>query len=145
MKAITFYTASILLTAIFSYSLRAFMHEEWLLFSMKTMLIPCFTWTVLIILAWVKLPGDKRLGFLHVSGLICLWGSVVLVPCGIYNFSSSSPQLIFSVISVFSSVVIMSLLFYLLLPQKDLNLFWWWAFNVLICINMVFFYFSAKY
>ena len=144
LRAFLLFVGSVLLTSIFSYSLQPFLKEDFLILTLKTMLIPCFTWTILILLSYKKLSFEKWKEFLLISGLVCIVGSALLVPAGIYNFISDSPLIIVSVISVLSCVVAMSGLYYRLLPTRDLSRYWWRAFNILICINMSLFYLSTK-
>jgi hypothetical protein len=145
MKRIfTLFFISIVLTAVFSYSLNVFLKEDFIILSLKTMLIPCFTWTILLVLAWRKLPPLVRLKYLLIAGYVCAVGSAVLVPGGIYNFAVASPEIIISAINVFICVATMSFLFYFLLKKNNFSLKWWWAFNILVCINMLLFYLSTK-
>lgn len=144
LKLVLLYATSVLLTGIFSYSLQSFMQDGLIMFSLKTMLIPCFTWIILIISGYIKIRKEKRLGFLQLTGFVCAWGSAVLVPAGIYNFLASDPEIMISVTSVFASVLLMSVMFYKLLPSYGMNRSWWWAFNILICINMTLFYLAAN-
>jgi hypothetical protein len=143
-KIILLFSASILLTAVFSYSLNVFLKEDFIRRSLKTMLIPCFTWSVLLLLAWRRLLPGKRLQYMAIAGWICAIGSLLLVPGGIYNFMAGKPEIKYSIMSVLLCVLIMSLLFYILLKKNNFSLNWWWAFNILIAINMSLFYLSAR-
>ena len=143
-KIITLFAASVLLTAVFSYSLQEFVAGSFIIFSLKTMLIPCFTWSILLISAYYYLPAQQRMKYFLIAGWVCAAGSAVLVPAGIYNFISAHPDLQVSVTSVLICVVLMSFLFYLLLTKEKISLKWWFGFNVLIVINMVLFYLAAK-
>lgn len=143
-KIIVLFIASILLTAVFSYSLNVFLHEDIITLTLKTMLIPCFTWSMLMLLAWKKLKGERRLEYLYIAGCVCAIGSAALVPGGIYNFIVADPDVRVSVVSVLVCVAIMSITFYILLRKKNFSLFWLWAYNILIVINMAFFYLSTK-
>jgi hypothetical protein len=77
------------------------------------------------------------------ASIVCGVGSAALAPAGVYNFISSQPGVWWSVINVLVSVIVMSALFYLLLRRKNFSLKWWWAFNILICINMTIFSLAA--
>ncbi|MEI9811126.1 MAG: hypothetical protein WDO16_26380 [Bacteroidota bacterium] len=143
-KIIVLFCTSIVLTAIFSYSLNIFLKEDFITLTLKTMLIPCFTWSILLLLAWRQLPPVKRSQYFVIAGWICAIGSLVLVPGGIYNFISPAPAIQYSVINVLLCVAVMSFLFYILLKKNNFSSRWWWAFNILICINMSLFYLSAK-
>ena len=143
MKAAILFFISIILTAIFSYSLQFFLREDYAMLTLKTMLIPCFTWTVLIIAAYKDFTVSRFLEYASIAGLVCVSGSAILVPCGIYNFLSIKPDINYSVVSVLLSVMIMSILFYVLLLRNQFSIRWWWAYNILICINMTIFYLAA--
>lgn len=136
---------SILLTAVFSYSLAAFLRIGFISLTLKGMLIPCFTWSVLIIAAYQKMNRERFIDYLIIAATVCAIGSAVLVPGGVYNFISLQPVVKWSVVNVLVSVFVMSLLFYFLLRRKNFSLKWWWAFNILICINMTIFYFAATH
>jgi hypothetical protein len=144
MKKIVFYIiASILLTAIFSYSLKIFLKEDFVILTLKTMLIPCFTWSVLITIAFIKLNKERRMQYFTIAGLVCAIGSAILVPAGIYNFYAYQPVENISIISVLICVIAMSILFYYLLAKANFSLKWWYAYNLLICTNMTLFYIST--
>jgi hypothetical protein len=144
LKIILLFAASILLTAVFSYSLNVFLQENFITLTLKTILIPCFTWSMLMLLAWVKLKGERRWEYLYIAGCVCAIGSAALVPGGLYNFIATAPDVEWSVISVLACVALMSISFYILLRKKKFSSFWLWAYNILIVINMTFFYLSTK-
>ena len=143
-KIIALFTASVLLTAVFSYSLQKFLPGSFVIFSLKTMLIPCFTWSVLLITAYYRLPKEERMKYFLIAGWVCAAGSAALVPAGIYNFVSARPDVQVSVTSVLLCVILMSFIFYILLSKEKISLRWWFTFNVLIGINMALFYLAAK-
>ncbi|MEO7310292.1 MAG: hypothetical protein ABIX01_07850 [Chitinophagaceae bacterium] len=143
-KVALLFLASILLTAIFSYSLKIFLKENFTVLTLKTMLIPCFTWSILLIGAFVKLNTERRLQYFTIAGWVCAIGSAVLVPAGIYNFLVDQPPVWISVVSVIACVIIMSALFYTMLNKAGFPIKWWISYNVLICINMSLFYLSTK-
>jgi len=143
-RIILLFFISIVLTAVFSYSLNVFLHLDIVVLTLKTMLIPCFTWSMLMLLAFFALPKEKRFNYLIIAGIVCAWGSAALVPGGIYNFTAAAPDVYISVASVIACVVLMSVLFFILLKKNGFSLKWWWAYNILICINMTLFYLSAK-
>lgn len=78
------------------------------------------------------------------AGFVCLAGSAILVPAGVYNFTAAKPDINYSIINVLACVFIMSVLFYVLLRRNEFSIKWWWAYNILICINMGIFYFVAR-
>lgn len=144
MKAIILFLLSILVTALFSYSLQVFLKQDYVTLTLQTLLIPCFTWIVLIISASQKFKAERFIDYCTIAGLVCLVGSAVLMPAGVYNLTAIHPDINFSIINVLVCVFIMSLLFYLLLRKNEFSLKWWWAYNILICINMGIFYWVAK-
>ena len=143
MKAIILFLLSVALTSVFSYSLQVFLKQDYVTLTLQTMLIPCFTWTVLILSAAKKFTAKKFLDYCIIAGLVCTAGSAVLVPVGVYNFTSIKPDINYSIVSVVVCVIIMCILFYVLLRRNNFSLNWWWAYNILICINMAIFYFFA--
>ena len=142
-KVIALFVASVLLTAVFSYSLQKFVPGSFVIFSLKTMLIPCFTWSILLITAYYHLQQEERIKYFLIAGWVCAAGSATLLPAGIYNFVRARPDLEVSVTSVLICVVLMSFLFYVLLSKEKISLRWWFGFNVLIGINMGLFYLAA--
>ena len=144
MRVIILFLLSILLTAVFSYSLQVFLKQDYVTLTLQTMLIPCFTWLVLIISASQKFKAERFIDYCTIAGLVCLVGSAVLVPSGVYNFTAVKPDINYSAINVLVCVFIMSILFYLLLRRNEFSIKWWWAYNILICVNMGIFYFVAR-
>ena len=144
MRVIILFLLSILLTAVFSYSLQVFLKQDYVTLTLQTMLIPCFTWLVLIISASQKFKAERFIDYCTIAGLVCLVGSAVLVPSGVYNFTAVKPDINYSAINVLVCVFIMSILFYLLLRKNEFSIKWWWAYNILICVNMGIFYFVAR-
>ena len=144
MKVIILFLVSIFLTAIFSYSLQVFLNKDYVTLTLQTMLIPCFTWLVLIVSASQKFKAERFIDYCTIAGFVCLVGSAVLVPSGVYNFTAVKPDIDYSIINVMACVFIMSILFYLLLRRNEFSIKWWWAYNILICINMGIFYFVAR-
>ena len=144
MKGIILFILSILLTAVFSYSLQVFLKEDYVTLTLNTMLIPCFTWTALIIISYLKLERERLIEYITIAGLVCATGSAILVPAGVYNFLAAKPDIDYSIISVLACVLAMSILFFVLLRRNNFSLNWWWAYNILICINMAIFYLVAR-
>ena len=123
-KIIVLFIAAILLTAVFSYSLQVFLQEDWIRLTLTTMLIPCFTWSILLLISYKKLTMQKCLKYFVIAGWVCVIGSAVLVPAGIYNFMVNSPDVKISVISVLFCVVLMSVLFFVLLKKNKFSSKW---------------------
>lgn len=143
MRAVILFLSSILITAIFSYSLQVFLKQDYVTLTLQTLLIPCFTWVVLILSAARRFRQDRFIDYCTIAGFVCLAGSAVLVPAGVYNFTAARPDINYSLINVLICVLIMSLLFYVLLRRNEFSVKWWWAYNILICVNMVIFYWVA--
>lgn len=144
MKIIILFLLSILLTAVFSYSLQVFLKEDYVTLTLQTMLIPCFTWTVLLISASQRFNANRLIEYCTIAGSVCLAGSAVLVPGGVYNFMATNPEINISIINVLLCVFVMSILFYVLLKRNGFSIKWWWAYNILICLNMAIFYFVTR-
>lgn len=143
-KIVLYFVLSILLTAVFSYSLSRFLRIDIITLTLKTLLIPCFTWTILILLAYVRLTSTRRMEYLELTSYVCMVGSAVLVPGGLYNFFMVAPQAFVAVINVLVSVGVMSWLYYRLLRKHSFSIKWWIAFHILIGVNMILFYLSIQ-
>ena len=143
LKVFLLFFISIILTAIFSYSLKTFLSLDYVALTIKTIIVPCFTWTILLLTAYKKLDGKEFLNYSLIAGVVCAIGSALLVPVGIYNFIEVKPNVNYSIASVLISVCCMSFLFFVLLRRNNFSLQWWWAYNILICTNMTIFYFVA--
>lgn len=144
MRVIVLFLLSIFLTSVFSYSLQVFLKQDYVTLTLQTMLIPCFTWVILIISASQKFKANRFADYCTIAGVVCVTGSAVLVPGGVYNFISAKPDINYAVINVLACVLVMSVLFYVLLRKYGFSVNWWWAYNILICLNMSIFYFVAK-
>ncbi len=80
-KIILLFIASFLVTAVFSASLKVFFQEvSWREVLIKGLLIPCFTWTIQLILSAVFLKTQDRLTYWNRLGWVCLIGSIALLP-----------------------------------------------------------------
>ena len=143
MRVIILFLLSVLLTSVFSYSLQVFLREDYVTLTLKTMLIPCFTWTILVLAASRKFTRERFSYYCTIAAVVCVVGSAVLVPGGVYNFIAAKPNINVSIVNVLASVSIMSMLFYALLRRSGFSINWWWAYNLLICCNMGIFYFFA--
>ena len=93
-KIIALFLTALLLTAVFSYSLKVFLKADFLVLTLKAMMIPCFTWCVLLLIAYVRFSQQKRLQYFTLAAWVCAIGSAVLVPAGIYNFFCPSPDIL---------------------------------------------------
>jgi hypothetical protein len=128
---------SFLVTAVFSVSLKTFFAgESWTLNLSKGLLIPCFTWTVQLILSALLLRGADRLFYWTQLGVICLVGSVALVPAGIYNFLVEGPSPYISIASVLLCVAIMCVTLYFRLKPEKFSPLWTLGWTATIIVNM---------
>src|ERR1043165_3073468 len=92
-KIILLFIASFVVTAIFSASLKVFFQTvSWREVLTKGLLIPCFTWTIQLLLSAVFLDGKSRLRYWNRLGWVCLLGSIALLPAGFYNFQTAQPS-----------------------------------------------------
>lgn len=138
MKRIIFlFIASFLVTAVFSASLKIFFQEvSWREVLIKGLLIPCFTWTIQLLLSAVFLKSNDRLTYWNRLGWVCLIGSIALLPAAFYNLRSATPWVWISVFNVLASVVLMALTLHFLLQRAGFRRLWALGWVVLIVINM---------
>ena len=91
-KIILLFIGSFLVTAVFSASLKVFFQEvSWREVLIKGLVIPCFTWTVQLLLSAVFLKAGDRLTYWNRLGWVCLIGSIALLPAAFYNLRSATP------------------------------------------------------
>ena len=136
-KIILLFVGSFLVTAIFSASLKVFFHEvSWREVLIKGLLIPCFTWTVQLLLSAVFLKGGDRLTYWNRLGWVCLLGSFALLPAAFYNLTAATPWVGISIVNVFASVVLMAVTLHFLLQRAGFRRLWTLSWVVLIVINM---------
>ena len=137
-KIILLFIGSFLVTAVFSASLKVFFQAvSWREVLTKGLLIPCFTWTVQLLLSAAFLDGRSRLRYWNRLGWVCLIGSIVLLPAAFYNFLSVQPWMWMSIINVLASVVLMVTTLHVLLRRAGFRWQWTFSFLVLIIINML--------
>ncbi|HEX8476374.1 MAG TPA: hypothetical protein VF666_20405 [Pyrinomonadaceae bacterium] len=128
---------SFLVTGVFSASLKVFFAaESWTEVLVKGIVIPCFTWTVQLILSAVYLSAERRTLYWTQLGIVCLVGSVLLLPAAFYNFTFQHPSPWVSVVNVLSSVAIMAWCLYGRLRAYHFRPLWAVGWVVLIMINM---------
>jgi hypothetical protein len=90
-KIICLFIGSFLVTAVFSASLKVFFQEvSWREVLIKGLLIPCFTWTIQLLLSAVFLKSQDRLTYWNRLGWVCLIGSFALLPAAFYNLRSTT-------------------------------------------------------
>jgi hypothetical protein len=135
---------SALVTAVFSTSLKVFFVQiPWSEVLSKGLLIPCFTWTMQLILSAILLNSARRLIYWTQLGWICLIGSIALLPAAIYNFLFPQPFVIVSVINVLESVALMTVLLHFRLKKREFHWGWTASFFVLIVVNMSLYLYSV--
>src|SRR5678809_695896 len=79
-KIILLFLSSFLVTAVFSASLKVFFQTvSWREVLIKGLLIPCFTWTIQLLLSAIFLDGKSRLRYWNRLGWVCLIGSIALL------------------------------------------------------------------
>ena len=119
MKKIIFlFIGSFLVTAVFSASLKVFFQEiSWREVLIKGLLIPCFTWTIQLLLSAAFLTTADRLTYWNRLGWVCLIGSIALLPAAFYNLRSATPSVWISIVNVLASVVLMALTLHFLLRR----------------------------
>src|SRR6185369_16594254 len=102
----------------------------------KGLLIPCFTWTIQLLLSAAFLDGKSRLRYWNRLGLVCLIGSVALLPAAVYNFLAVQPWVWVSIVNVLASVMLMAITLHVLLRRDGFRRLWMLSWVVLIVINM---------
>jgi len=136
-KIILLFIGSFLVTAVFSASLKVFFEAvSWREVLIKGLLIPCFTWTVQLLLSAVFLDKTSRLRYWNRLGWVCLIGSIALLPAAFYNFLTVRPSAWISIADVLASVVLMAVTLHLLLRRDGFRWQWTLSWVVLIVINM---------
>lgn len=108
------------------------------------MLVPCFTWLVQGAAAFLMSPTQRRL-YWGDLGRVCFWGSFVLFPVAIFNFTVDTPARWPSAVNVLVSVWYMTN--ELLLRTKRHGISWVWplSFLVTICCNMGLFLAASRH
>lgn len=136
-KIILLFIGSFLVTAVFSASLKVFFQEiSWREVLIKGLLIPCFTWTVQLLLSAAFLKTDDRLTYWNRLGWVCLIGSFALLPAAFYNLCSATPWVWISILNVLASVMLMAVTLRFLLQRAGFRWLWTLSWFVLIIINM---------
>ena len=136
-KIILLFIGSFLVTAVFSASLKVFFQEvSWREVLIKGLLIPCFTWTVQLVLSAAFLKTEDRLTYWNRLGWVCLIGSIALLPAAFYNLRSATPWVWISILNVLASVVLMAVTLHFLLRRAGFRWLWTLSWVVLIVINM---------
>jgi hypothetical protein len=139
------FVLSFLVTAVFSVSLKTFFAAESLALDLsKGLIIPFFTWTVQLILSALLLRGAERVFYWTQLGVICLIGSVALLPAAFYNFATLAPSPIVSIISVLLCVLIMCVTLYFRLKPHGYNLLWTIGWTATIIVNMSLYAYSIN-
>jgi hypothetical protein len=109
-KIILLFIGSFLVTTILSASLKVFFESvSWREVLTKGLLIPCFTWTIQLLLSAAFLDGTSRLRYWNRLGWVCLIGSIALLPAAFYNYLTVQPWVWLSIVNVLASVVLMAL------------------------------------
>jgi hypothetical protein len=136
-KSIVLFIGSFLVTAVFSASLKIFFHElSWREVLIKGLLIPCFTWTIQLLLSAIFLKSEHRLTYWNRLGWVCLIGSIALLPAAFYNLRSATPLVWISILNVLASVVLMAVTLHFFLRRAGFRWLWTLSWGVLIVINM---------
>jgi len=141
---VVLFVLSFLVTAVFSISIKTFFAaESWTLNLSKGLLIPCFTWTVQIVLSAFLLSGAERLFYWMQLGVVCLIGSFALLPAAVYNFINLQPSPFVSIVSVLLCVFIMCVTLYFRL-KPGFNLLWTLGWMATIFVNMSLYAYSIS-
>lgn len=139
------FALSFVVTAVFSASLKVFFPDaSWAEVLSKGLLIPCFTWSVQLILSAAYLSGERRLDYWMQLGAVCLIGSAALLPAAVYNLTASSPRPSVSVASVLASVILMASSLHLRLRRRGFSGRWAAGWVLLIIVNMSLYLYSVS-
>lgn len=131
------FVLSFLVTAVFSVSLKSFFTPEAMTRDLsKGLIIPFFTWTVQLILSAFLLRDEERLFYWTQLGVICLIGSIALLPAAFYNLAVENPLPAVSIASVLLCVAIMCITLYFRLKPRGYSLLWTIGWTLIIIINM---------
>lgn len=136
---------SFLVTAVFSVSLKTFFAGESLTLDLsKGLLIPFFTWIVQLALSAILLGGEERIFYWTQLGVICLVGSIALLPAALYNFAVAAPNPSVSIASVLLCVLIMCVTLYFLLKPHAFSPLWTLSWTATIIVNMTIYAYSIN-
>jgi hypothetical protein len=136
-KILLLFIGSFLVTAVFSASLKVFFESvSWREVLTKGLVIPCFTWTIQLLLSAIFLDGRSRLRYWDRLGWVCLIGSIALLPAAFYNFLTAQPWVWLSIANVLASVVLMAITLHQLLRRDGFRRHWTLSWVALIVINM---------
>lgn len=139
------FALSFFVTAAFSVSLKAFFADEpWGEVLGKGLLIPCFTWTVQLLVSAALLRGERRTAYWGQLGVVCLIGSAALLPAAAYNLTAAEPLAAVSVLSVLGSVAIVASSLYVRLRRRGFHGLWAAGWVLLILINMSLYLYSVR-
>lgn len=139
------FVLSFLVTAVFSVSLKTFFDAETMTRDLsKGLIIPFFTWTVQLLLSAFLLRGEERLFYWTQLGVICLIGSVALLPAAFYNFAVENPLPIVSIASVLLCVAIMCVTLYFRMKPHNFSLLWTIGWTATIVVNMSLYAYSIN-
>jgi len=136
-KIFLLFIGSFLVTAVFSASLKVFFQEvSWREVLIKGLLIPCFTWTIQLLLSAAFLKAPDRVTYWNHLGWVCLIGSTALLPAAFYNLRSVTPWVWISILNVLASVVLMAATLHILLRRSGFRWLWTLSWIILIVVNM---------
>jgi len=136
-KIFLLFIGSFLVTAVFSASLKVFFQEvSWREVLIKGLLIPCFTWTIQLLLSAAFLKAPDRATYWNHLGWVCLIGSTALLPAAFYNLRSVTPWVWISILNVLASVVLMAATLHILLRRSGFRWLWTLSWVILIVVNM---------
>jgi len=139
------FVLSFLVTAVFSVSLRTFFAADAMTRDLsKGLIIPFFTWTVQLILSAFLLRGEERIFYWTQLGIICLVGSIALLPAAFYNFAVADPSPVVSIASVLLCVALMCVTLYFRLKPRGYSLLWTLGWTATIIVNMSLYAYSIN-
>ena len=124
-QIILLFFGSFLVTVVFSASLKVFFQTvSWREVLIKGLLIPCFTWTIQLLLSAAFLDRKSRLRYWNRLGWVCLIGSIALLLAAFYNFLTVQPWVWISIANLLASVVLMAVTLHRLLTRDSFRWHW---------------------
>jgi hypothetical protein len=139
------FVLSFLVTAVFSVSLKMYFAADAMTRDLsKGLIIPFFTWTVQLVLSAFLLRGAERIFYWTQLGIICLIGSVALLPAAFYNFAVENPSPVVSIASVLLCVAIMCVTLYFRLKPHNYSILWTIGWTATIIVNMSLYAYSIN-
>jgi len=103
------------------------------------MIVPSLTWLVHLSASWVLLPAESRLRYWRILGIVCLIGSIDLLPAAVANTVFANPPGWLSAVNVLLSVIVMAAVLFRLSVADGFHWLWPTSWGLTIAANMALF------